>query len=163
LCPHPRKSPPMAQKGNLAVLSVIGRDQKGVVARVSTYLAGMSINIEDIVQRVVEGLFVMTMKIDVADMTASLDELVLGLKKIGDEIGMETSIRLLAERPRRRVAILVGKEPQCLEVLVRDREHGLIPAEFVGVLSNHEVLRPLAEKHGFAFQSHPSTDKEAHF
>ena len=44
----------MAQGSNLAVLSVIGRDQKGVVARISTHLAGQSINIEDIVQRVVK-------------------------------------------------------------------------------------------------------------
>jgi formyltetrahydrofolate deformylase len=153
----------MARTGNLAVLSIIGRDQKGVVARVSTYLATLSINIEDIVQRVVEGLFVMTMKIDVGDMTASLDELVLGLKQIGGEINMEISIRLLSDRPRRRVALLVSKEPHCLEVLVRDRDSGLIPAEYVVALSNHEELRSLAEKHGIPFHSFPSTDKRAHF
>lgn len=34
--------------GSRAVVSVIGRDQKGVVARVSTYLASSAINIEDI-------------------------------------------------------------------------------------------------------------------
>ncbi len=153
----------MARAANLAVLSVIGRDQKGVVARVSTYLAGLSINIEDIVQRVVEGLFVMTMKIDVADMTVSLDELVLGIKRLGEELGMETSLRLLTDRPRRRVAILVSREPHCLEVLIRDREAGLIPAEYVLVLSNHELLRGTAERHGLRFRSHPSTDKAAHF
>ncbi|HZR84316.1 MAG TPA: formyltetrahydrofolate deformylase [Candidatus Binatia bacterium] len=154
----------MAYSGNLAVLSVIGRDQKGVVARVSTYLAGLSINIEDIVQRVVEGLFVMTMKIDVSEMTSSLDELVLGLRKIGEEIGMETSIRLLSDRPRRRVAILVSKEPHCLEDLVRDRDSGLVPAEYVAVLSNHEVLAPVAERHGIPFRWHPSKDdKPGHF
>ena len=153
----------MARSVNLAVLSVIGRDQKGVVARVSTYLAGLGINIEDIVQRVVEGLFVMTMKIDVGEITASLDELVLGLKAIGNEINMEVSLRLLAERPKRRVAILVSKEPHCLEALIRDRDRGTIPAEYVMVLSNHETLRPLAEQHGLPFVWHPSTDKAAHF
>jgi formyltetrahydrofolate deformylase len=153
----------MARSANLAVLSVIGRDQKGVVARVSTYLASLGINIEDIVQRVVEGLFVMTMKIDVGDMTASLDELVLGLKAIGSEINMEVSLRLLAERPRRRVAILVSKEPHCLEALIRERERGTIPAEYVVVISNHDVLRPIAEEHGLPFVSFPSTDKAAHF
>ena len=153
----------MARSANLAVLSVIGRDQKGVVARVSTYLASLGINIEDIVQRVVEGLFVMTMKIDVGEMTASLDELVLGLKSIGSEINMEVSLRLLAERPRRRVAILVSKEPHCLEALIRERERGTIPAEYVTVLSNHETLRPLAEEHKLPFLSFPSTDKAAHF
>ena len=153
----------MARTANLAVLSVIGRDQKGVVARVSTHLAGHSINIEDIVQRVVEGLFVMTMKIDVGEMTCSLDELVLGLRKIGDEIGMETSIRLLAERPRRRVALLVSREPHCLDVLIRDRDAGLIPAEYVAVLSNHDLLRGIADRHSIPFHSFPSTDKAAHF
>lgn len=153
----------MTRSANLAVLSVIGRDQKGVVARVSTYLASLGINIQDIVQRVVEGLFVMTMKIDVGDMTASLDELVLGLKAIGGEINMEVSIRLLAERPRRRVAILVGKEPHCLETLIRERDRGTIPAEYLVVLSNHETLEQLAGEHGLPFEWHPSTDKEAHF
>jgi len=153
----------MARSANLAVLSVIGRDQKGVVARVSTYLAGLGINIEDIVQRVVEGLFVMTMKIDVGDMSASLDELVLGCKAIGAEINMEVSLRLLTEHPRRRVAILVSKEPHCLDALIRERDRGTIPAEYVAVISNHEALRPLAEEHGLPFSSHPSTDKAAHF
>ena len=48
----------MSEQGR-AVVSVIGRDQKGVVARVSTYLASYDINIEDIEQRVMEGLFIM--------------------------------------------------------------------------------------------------------
>lgn len=153
----------MVKGSNLAVLSVIGRDQKGVVARVSTFLAGLSVNIEDIVQRVVEGLFVMTMKIDVGEMTCSLDELVLGLRRIGEEISMETSLRLLSDRPRRRVALLVSKEPHCLETLIRDHDRGLIPAEYVAVLSNHEILRPIAEHRGIPFKWLPSTDKEAHF
>lgn len=153
----------MGTGSNLAVLSVIGRDQKGVVARISTHLAGQSVNIEDIQQRVVEGLFVMTMRIDVSDMSVSLDELVLGLRRIGEELGMETSLRLLSDRPKRRVAILVSREPHCLEVLLRDRDRGLIPAEFVAVLSNHEVLRPLAERNGLPFRFRPSTDKAAHF
>ena len=42
---------------NIAIVSVVGRDQKGVVARVSTYLAGCNINIEDIEQRVLRGQF----------------------------------------------------------------------------------------------------------
>jgi formyltetrahydrofolate deformylase len=153
----------MARSPNLAVLSVIGRDQKGVVARVSTYLAGMGINIEDIAQRVLEGLFVMTMKVDLADMTSSLDELVLGLKQIGGEINMEVSIRLLSERPKRRVALLVSREAHCLEALIRDRDAGLIPADYVTVLSNHDILEPIARKAGLPFKAFPSTDKAAHF
>ena len=48
----------------LAVVSVLGKDQKGVVAQVATYMAERGINIEDIEQRVVRGLFVMDMLVD---------------------------------------------------------------------------------------------------
>ena len=78
---------------NRAVISVIGHDQKGIVARISTFLASCSINIEDIEQRVVEGLFIMTMVVDLSELSLNLDELILGLKKIGEEIHMEVTIR----------------------------------------------------------------------
>jgi len=147
---------------NLAVISVIGSDQKGVVARVSTYLAGNGVNIEDIEQRVVEGLFIMTMLVDLSELSVTLDDLILGLKAIGDEIHMEVTVRLRGEKARKRVAILVSREPHCLEKLVADRDAGLMNGEFVGVLSNHEILQPLAEKHGLPFRWHPSGDKAAH-
>jgi formyltetrahydrofolate deformylase len=147
---------------NRAVISVIGRDQKGVVARVSTYLAGCNINIEDIEQRVVEGLFIMTMVVDLSDLSTTLDELILGLKGIGEEIHMEVTIRLHGERARKRVGILVTKEPHCLETLIVDHKAGLINGDLAIVLSNHEALRPLVEANGLPFAWHPSADKAAH-
>jgi len=149
---------------NRAVVSVIGRDQKGVVARVSTFLASCNINIEDIEQRVMEGLFIMTMLVDLSDLDGTLDDLVMGLRTIGDETGMEVTLRL-AGGPvdKKRVAILVTKEPHCFEQLLRDREAGRMNGEIVTVLSNHPTLEPLATTHGLPFAWHPSTDKPAHF
>lgn len=152
----------MGIEKNLAIVSVVGRDQKGVVARVSTYLAGCNINIEDIEQRVMEGLFIMTMRVDLTDLSQSLDEMILGLKKIGEEMHMDVSVRLHSARERKRVAVLVSKEPHCLEQLVADRNAGLLNGDLVTVLSNHEVLRPIAERAGLPFESCPSTDKPAH-
>ena len=152
----------MASSKNLAIVSVVGRDQKGVVARVSTYLAGCSINIEDIEQRVMEGLFIMTMRVDLTELATSLDEMILGLKAIGDEMHMEVSIRLHSARERKRVVLLVTKEPHCLETLLADHEAGLVNGDLVAVLSNHEVLRPIAERHGIPFHWHSSADKKAH-
>jgi formyltetrahydrofolate deformylase len=147
---------------NLAVVSVIGRDQKGVVARVSTYLASCETNIEDIEQRVVEGLFIMTMMVDLADLTVSLDELILGLKRIGEEMQLDVSVRLHGERMRKRIALLVSREPHCLQQLIADQAAGAIAGDFVCVLSNHEILRPIAEKAGIPFEWAPSADKQAH-
>ena len=62
----------------LAVISVQGRDQKGVVAKFATCVAANGINIEDMEQRVVRGIFVMDMLVDLHDMTISLDQLITG-------------------------------------------------------------------------------------
>jgi len=150
--------------GNRAVVSVIGRDQKGVVARVSTYLASCDINIEDIEQRVMEGIFIMTMQVDLGDLSCALDELALGLRRIGEELGMDVSLRLAhVPRDRKRVAILVTKEPHCLRQLLREHASGEIPADVVAVVGNHPDLEPLAREHGVPFSSQSSTDKAAHF
>jgi formyltetrahydrofolate deformylase len=149
---------------NRAVVSIIGHDQKGVVARVSTYLASCNINIEDIQQKVMEGLFIMTMLVDLSDLYCTLDELVDGLKQIGDEINMEMKLRLAGGPPeRKRVAVLVTKEPHCLEQLVRDRDAGRLNGDLLLVLSNHPDLEPIASAAGIPFAWSASTDKAAHF
>ncbi len=152
----------MSKATSPAIITIIGRDQKGVVARVSTYLAEQSVNIENIDQRVMEGLFIMTMLVDLADLTCSLDELILALKQIGGEMQMEVSVRLHGERSRKRVAILVSREPHCLEKLGHDHQEGVLDADIVAVLSNHQVLQPVAEKFQFPFRYFPSDDKQAH-
>jgi formyltetrahydrofolate deformylase len=149
---------------NRAVVSVIGRDQKGVVARISTYLASCDINIEDIEQKVMEGLFIMTMLVDLSELGCTLDELVDGLKRIGAEINMEVKLRLAsAPGERRRVAVLVTREPHCLEQLVRDRDAGLLNGDLAVVLSNHPDLEPIARAAGIPFAWSASADKAAHF
>jgi formyltetrahydrofolate deformylase len=145
-----------------AVVSIIGRDQKGVVARVSTYLAGQNVNIENIEQRVMEGLFIMTMMVDLADLSSSLDQLVLDLKEIGSKMQMDVSVRLHGEKHRKRIAVLVSKERHCLEAIVRDRDEGRLDAELEVVLSNHRELGAIADAHGIPFRYFPSTDKPAH-
>lgn len=72
----------------LAVVSVLGKDQKGVVAQVATYLAERGINIEDIEQRVVRGFFVMDMLVDLRDLSSDLSGLITGLLELGRKIDM---------------------------------------------------------------------------
>lgn len=146
-----------------AVISVIGHDQKGVVSRVSTYLATSGVNIERIDQNVMEGLFIMTMMVDLADLQMGLDQLILDLKAIGSDLSMEVTVRLHGERTRKRVVLLVSKEAHCLESIASAHQAGNLDAELVCVLSNHDDLKPIAEKYGLPFRSQPSTDKASHF
>ena len=147
---------------NTAVVSVIGGDQKGIVARISTYLAGQSINIETIEQHITEGLFIMTMLVDFADVTVSLDELVLELKRIGRELGMDVSLRLHGARRRKRLAVLVSRERHCLARLATAHAAGELDVDIVVVLSNHPDLEPIASEHGLEFRHFPALEKDAH-
>ncbi len=146
----------------LAIVSVLGQDQKGVVARISTHLADRNVNIEDIEQRVVRGQFLMDTMVDITEATVSLDELVTGLLSIGSEIGMDIRVTLHNERERKRVGILVSKEAHCLEQLLDDQLSGELRGEIAVVLANHEELRSVAESRGLPFKWYPSEDKSAH-
>lgn len=145
-----------------AVVSVIGRDQKGVVARFATYLAERGINIEDIRQQVVHGQFIMDMLVDLAEMTTGLDQLIPGLLELGKQIGMEVRVALHDQRREKRVVVLVSKEPHCLDRLIEDQQAGRLRGKIVAVLSNHPVLQDRAEKAGLTFEWHSSADKAAH-
>ena len=146
----------------LAIVGVLGRDQKGVVARISTYLADREVNIEDIEQRVVRGQFMMDMLVDITGATENLAELATGLATIGTDLGMDIRVSLRSEQARRRVAVLVTKEAHCLEQLIADSRAGLLNGDLVAVIGNHEVLRPIADEAGIPFSWAPSTDKAAH-
>lgn len=146
-----------------AVVSVIGRDQKGVVARFATYLAEHGVNILDIEQQVVHGQFIMDMLVDLADLTLSLDELITGLLDLGKQLSMDVRIALHDRRRRKRVAALVSKEPHCLEQLIEDWRTGLLRGDLVCVLGNHPDLEPLAQHAGLPFAWKTAQDKPAHF
>lgn len=145
-----------------AVISVLGADQKGVVARFATYVAERGVNIEDIQQHVVRGMFVMDMLVDLADMTDSLDELITGLLDLGKQINMEVRVALHSEKKPKNIAVLVSKEPHCLEQIIADERAGRYRGKIACVLGNHDVLRNVAEKAGIEFKSMPSKDKPAH-
>jgi formyltetrahydrofolate deformylase len=135
---------------------VLGKDQKGVVAQFATYMAERGINIEDIEQRVVRGFFVMDMLVDLEDLSISLSELITGLLELGRRIEMDVRVHLHSERRKKKVAVLVSKEPHCLKQLVSDFQSGRLHGQIVGVFANHPDLEPLAREANlpFAWKSH---------
>ncbi len=78
---------------NKAVITVVGRDTVGIIAKVCTYLANNQINILDISQTIVQGYFNMMMIVDVdsslKDFKIISDELV----QIGEEIGVVINLQ----------------------------------------------------------------------
>lgn len=147
----------------LAVISVLGKDQKGVVAQFATYVAERGVNIEDIEQRVVRGFFVMDMLVDLKDLSCDLSELITGLLQLGQKIEMEVRVHLHGERREKRIAVLVSREPHCLKQIIEDHRLGKLHGSIVGVLSNHPDLATTAGEAGIAFEWQTSDDPARHF
>jgi ACT domain-containing protein len=79
-----------------AIITVVGSDKVGIIARVSAFLAERKINIEDISQTVLSGNFVMMMMVDISSSTKALDVVKKELIELGE--AMNVSISLMHER-----------------------------------------------------------------
>jgi ACT domain-containing protein len=70
------------------IITVVGRDTVGIIAKVCTYLADNQINILDISQTIVDNYFNMMMIADMAKSVKSVSEVSDDLEAIGSEIGV---------------------------------------------------------------------------
>ena len=68
------------------VITVVGKDSVGIIAKVCTYLADKKINILDISQTIVDGFFNMMMIVDTADATVVFGDMVDELDQIGEDM-----------------------------------------------------------------------------
>ncbi len=80
---------------NKAVITVVGKDTVGIIAKVCTYLANNKVNILDISQTIVQDFFNMMMIVDTSKSSKDFKVLSMELIQIGEEIGVD--IRLQQE------------------------------------------------------------------
>lgn len=78
---------------DLAVVLVVGRDRGGIVAQISDFLWKEGINIEDISQKIMQGIFVMAMLVDLAEARSDLGVLSPKIEKLGEKIGLSIQIQ----------------------------------------------------------------------
>jgi len=71
------------------IITVVGKDTVGIIARVCTYLADNKINILDISQTIVSGYFNMMMVIDMSLSEKKFGDVVDELDKLGIDIGVQ--------------------------------------------------------------------------
>lgn len=70
------------------VITVVGKDTVGIIAKVCTYLADNKINILDISQTIVQGYFNMMMIVDLSNTTKDFGVISEEIEEIGKEIGV---------------------------------------------------------------------------
>ncbi|MBE5791839.1 MAG: ACT domain-containing protein [Clostridia bacterium] len=76
-----------------AVITVIGIDKKGIIARVSAKMLEHDANILDISQTVVSGLFNMVLIADISSENCVFDQLSSALREVGENMGLQIRVQ----------------------------------------------------------------------
>jgi ACT domain-containing protein len=75
-----------------AIITVVGSDKVGIIAKVSGFLADRNINIIDISQTVLSGNFVMMMVVDLSSSANALEEVKKELSAMGESFNVSISM-----------------------------------------------------------------------
>ena len=76
-----------------AIITVMGKDRTGIIAMVSNVLLNVNVNILDISQTTMQGLFTMIMMVDISECKVDFAELSNTLAKEGEKIGTQIVIQ----------------------------------------------------------------------
>lgn len=76
-----------------AVVTVVGKDQVGIIAHVCMRLAGFNVNVLDISQTVMQGYFTMMMVVDVDGCNVPLDQLSSAMECAGNEKNLSIRVQ----------------------------------------------------------------------
>jgi ACT domain-containing protein len=70
------------------IITVVGKDTVGIIAKVCTYLSESGVNVLDISQTIVSGYFNMMMIVDLAGASKTFSEISAQLDALGEQIGV---------------------------------------------------------------------------
>jgi ACT domain-containing protein len=76
-----------------AIISVLGSDRSGIVAAVAGILAGHNVNILDISQTILQGIFTMTMLVDMSASDADFQTVQSELNDLAEELGVQITLQ----------------------------------------------------------------------
>lgn len=75
-----------------AIITVVGKDTVGIIAKVSEHLAKNNINIVDISQTILSGNFVMMMMVDLQESLMTIAQMREDLSKLGEDLSVEINV-----------------------------------------------------------------------
>jgi len=132
-------------------ITVVGDDETGLIANVTSLLFERGVNIEDLDQAVREGVFRMTTMVDTSEMIVTEETLRNDLQDLAAELDVDITVRFPKDRETQSIAVLVTKESHCLEAIFEAWASGNLGADVEVVIGNHPDLQPLAEKYEVHF------------
>jgi len=75
------------------IITVVGKDRVGIIARVCVYLSDNDVNVLDISQTIVQGYFNMLMIVDYSKTAKKFEELAEDLEAVGEGIGVKIKLQ----------------------------------------------------------------------
>ncbi len=75
-----------------AVITVIGKDMVGILAKVAGVCARHNANVIEVTQSVLQELFAMIMLVDIADLGVPFDQFAAALEQLGQEMGLSVHV-----------------------------------------------------------------------
>ncbi|HAN71047.1 MAG TPA: formyltetrahydrofolate deformylase [Actinobacteria bacterium] len=137
------------------ILTITCPDGPGIIHAVSGALLDVGANVleQEQYSDLGTGLFFARTKFE--SPIDDVDHVRSGLAERTAPFSTEVGLRL--ESQHRRALILVSQYDHCLLDLLYRRDAGELPLDVVGIVSNHETCRPIAERYGIAFNLLPVT------
>lgn len=86
------KGKKMENTASKTIITVVGKDTVGIIAKVCTYLSDNQINVLDISQTIVQGFFNMMMIVDMQAAKKNFADCAADLEKLGEEIVFLSSV-----------------------------------------------------------------------
>ena len=141
------------------VLTVSCPEANGIVRAVSDFLFQRGATISDAAQHRDPVLDRFFMRVEFEEVEADLpgtEKLDEDFSEIGQRFAMQWSFYDLAIKPK--VLMAVSKHGHCLNDILHRWSSGVLPADIVGVVSNHEDLRGITEWYGIGYHYLPVTE-----
>jgi len=132
-------------------------DRLGVVARYSQALLDCGAFITEVSNysdQETETFFLRCV-FDDRDLTVSFEQVAARIQVLADELDMQYTLRPLSHLPQ--VLLAVSKYDHCLNTLLTKWRAGALPAEIVGVVSNHPDCQGIVEWYGLPYYHFPIT------
>lgn len=144
-----------------AIVTVIGGDKTGVVARITSFLFEQKGNIEALEEQVTRGQFSMTLQTSWPAGKVPRAALEAGLARFARDLGMEIRIRWANPKQRQRMVMMVTAEEHCARALLDAWRAGNLRADIAAVISNRRALAVLAREFNLPFHYVPWHDRPA--
>jgi formyltetrahydrofolate deformylase len=144
-------TPPAPPAPATATLLVSCSDRTGLVAALSDFVFKNGGNILDADQHaeIETGLFFMRLRWDLAAFKLSRDEVEAAARELAKRFDLTWELTYSDVRPR--VAVFASKAPHCLYDLLLAHQLGELGGDLALVVSNHDLLRPVAGHFGVRF------------